>query len=440
MKKLIGFWITVILCQAGLMAQQNDTIRWDLATAIVYAKEHNIQIRTLRLNQDLSQQDLLQARAARYPNLSGSATQSYTNSRNTDPVVGGFQTQAKMAGNYGLNSSWTLYRGGYLNYDVQSKNLLLQSDNLATQMVENDVTLQVTQAYLNILLAKETIVYVQDQVNTSKAQYEQGRIRYDLGSIAKKDLLQLEAQAAGDEYNLVNAQNQYRQNIVTLKQLLQLPTSTAFAPLEPDTLIVEQAVPSLAEAQRIALQNRPEVENAEVLLKVAEIELDKARTGFRPSLSLGGAVSTGYSDNQETKYFGQLNDNLFQRFGLTLSVPIFDNRITRSNVQRSKILINQAKLSLTDTRTILEQQIEQAYIALLNAHGQYKAATVQMRANQEAYAISLEQQRLGAINTVDLLVQRNLYIQSVQNYIQAKYNTVLNFKIYNFYMGIPVTL
>jgi outer membrane protein len=252
--------------------------------------------------------------------------------------------------------------------------------------------------------------------------------------------VQLQAQAASDEYNLVTAKNQYRQNIVTLKQLLQLPSSTQFLPVQPDTLIVEQAVPSLAEAQRIAVQNRPEIDNGEVLVRLAEVELEKARSGQKPTISVGGSLSTGYSDNQDIKYIEQINNNFFQRFGVTLSLPIFDNRTTKTSVERSKILIQQAKVSLSQTRTLLDQQIEQAYIALMNAEGQYSAATVQFQANTEAYNISLEQLKLGAITTVDLLVQRNLYIQSVQNYIQAKYNAVMNFKIYQFYMGIPVTL
>ena len=148
----------------------------------------------------------------------------------------------------------------------------------------------------------------------------------------------------------------------------------------------------------------------------------------------------GYSDNQNLKYFNQINNNLFQRLGVTLSVPIFDNRINKTNVERSKILIDQARLVLEQTRTVLNQQIEQAYISVLNAQAQYKSADTEFQANREAYNISLEQLRLGAINTVDFLVQRNLYVQSLQNFMQAKYNSVLNAKIYEFYMGQPVTL
>ena len=417
-----------------------SVVHWDLATAIAYAKEKNIQVNIVRLDEKLSEQDLLLARAARYPNLSGSATQSITHSGNTNPVVGGFQTQSNLAGNYSVNSAWTVYRGGYLNYDVKSKGLQLQAADLNVAVAQNDITLQITQAYLNILLSSESISYIQQLATTSQAQYEQGKTRYNAGSISKKDLLQLEAQAATDQYNLVNAQNQYRQNVITLKQILQLPITAEFRPVVPDTLIANQAVPSLLDAQRIAYQNRPEIKYNEMQIQIAETELQKARSGYKPTVSLGGSVSTGYSDNQNVKYFNQVNDNLYERLGATLSVPIFNNRINKTNVERSKILIDQARLTLEQTRTTLSQQLEQAYTSVLNAQAQYKSANIELAANREAYNISEEQLRFGAINMVDLLVQRNLYIQSLQNFIEAKYNSVLNIKIYEFYMGQPIAL
>lgn len=430
----------------SLFSQAQDTsyitssVQWDLAQAIAYARQNNLQVNIVRLNEQLSAQDLLLARAARYPDLAGVATQSFTHSGNTNPVVGGFQTQSSLAGNYGISSNWTLYRGGYLNYDVRSKNLQLEASNLNTQVTQNDITLQITQAYLNILLAKEGIGYAEELSKSSQAQYEQGKIRYTAGSISKKDLLQLEAQAASDDYTLVNAQNQYRQNILVLKQILQLPTTTDFKPVVPDTLIVQRAIPSLLEAQQIATQNRPEVRYNQKQIEIAETELQKARAGYMPTISVGGALSTGYSDNQDIKYFNQVNNNLYQRLGVTLSVPIFDNRVNKTNVEKSKILIDQARLTLDQTKTVLNQQIEQAYIATLNAQAQFKSADAEFQANREAYNISLEQLRLGAITMVDLLVQRNLYVQSLQNFIQAKYNSILNTKIYEFYMGQPISL
>ncbi|MFI5187078.1 MAG: TolC family protein [Chitinophagales bacterium] len=444
MKKNLFLYTGFIIISSTLKAQDTSFItsivKWDLASTIEYAKQNNIQVNIIRLDERLGEQDLLLARASKYPNLSGTATQSFTHSGNTNPVVGGFQTQSSLAGNYSLSSSWTVYQGGYLNYNIKSKGLQVQAANLNVTVAQNDITLQITQAYLNILLAEENIVYSQELVKSSQAQYEQGKTRFDAGSISKKDLLQLQAQTAGDEYNLVSAQNQYRQNVLTLKQILQLPTTTDFQPIIPDTLIAQQAIPSLIQAQRIAMQNRPEIKYNELQIQVAEVEEQKARAGYKPSINIGGSISTGYSDNQSTKYFSQLNDNLYQRLGATLAVPIFNNRITKTNVERSKILIDQAKLTLEQTKTTLNQQIEQAYISVLNAQAQYRSADTEFQANREAYTISLEQLKLGAINTVDLLVQRNLYVQSLQNFIQAKYNSILNTKIYEFYMGQPITL
>ncbi|HEY2722315.1 MAG TPA: TolC family protein, partial [Chitinophagaceae bacterium] len=280
----------------------------------------------------------------------------------------------------------------------------------------------------------------QELAKASKAQYDQGKIRYDAGGMAKKDLLQLQAQAATDQYNLVSSQNQYRQNILTLKQILQFPTTTDFQPVVPDTLMAQQAIPSLLEAQRIALQNRPEIKYNELEIQVANAELEKARAGYKPSISLGGSLSTGYSDNQSVKYFNQIGDNFYQRLGATLAVPIFNNRVTKTNIERSKILIDQAKLNLEQIKTTLNQEIEQAYISVLNTQAQYRSADTELQANRDAYNISLEQLRLGAITTVDLLVQRNLYVQSLQNFIQAKYNAILNTKIYEFYIGQPINL
>lgn len=439
--------ITIIICcllvymSKGLAQDSLKQIhQWTLQECLDYAKQNNIQLNNLRLTEKSTEQDLLLSKAARQPNLNGSVTQSFTNSKNANPVIGGFQTQSSFAGNYSLNSSLTIYNGGYINNDIKQKDLLQQSAGLNVDQTQNDISLQVTQAFLNILLSKENIIYLQDLVNTSQAQQLQGQQRFDAGSIAKKDLVQLQAQTANDKYTLVTAQNALRQNTLTLKQLLQLPSDTTFEIQAPDTLIAKQMYASLSEAQSAALQTRPEVKNSMLGIDIAQLDLEKARAGLRPTLSLGGSLSTGYSDNQSTKYFTQLDNNFFQRVGLTLSIPIFNNRITKTNVEKAKISIDQAKLSLKDTKTVLSQAVEQAYINVLNAQSQYDAALEELKAAQESYRIANEQLKLGAIATVDLIQQKNLYVQAMQSYVQAKYNAVLYVKIYEFYTGQAINL
>ncbi len=436
---LIG---AVFLCSGVLHAQ--DTLqqvrKWSLQDCIEYAKRNNIQINNLRLTKKSTEQDFLLAKAARDPTLSGTVTQSFTNSKNANPVIGGFQTQSSFAGNYSLNSSVTLYNAGYITNDIKQKDLLERSADLNVQQAQNDITLQVTQAYLNILLTKENILYLQDLVNTSLAQQQQGQQRFNAGSIARKDLVQLQAQTATDKYTLATAQNALRQNTLVLKQLLQLPSETNFDVASPDTLITKQLVSSLREAQETAMLTRPEVKNGQLGIETAQLALDKAKAGSKPTLGLAGSLSTGYSDNQSEKYFNQLDNNFYQRLGLTLSIPIFNNRIAKTNIEKSKIGIDEAKLSLQNTKTVLSQAIEQTYINVLNAQNQYDAAQEQLKSAQESYRIANEQLRLGAIATVDLVQQKNLYVQAMQSFIQAKYNTVLYAKIYEFYMNQPITL
>ena len=424
---------------------QDTTLRilpdkWTLENCIQYAKTNNISVNSLRLTEHSTEQDLLQAKASRLPSVSGAVSQNLVNSKNANPVVGGFQTQANFSSNYSVNSSMILYNGGYITNDIKSKNLSVQSANLSVNEAENEITLSITQAFLNILLAKENIVYLQDLLNTSQSQLKQGQQLFNAGSMSRKDFVQLEAQTANDQYNLISAQNNYRLNVVTLKQVLQLPASYDFNVNEPDSITVETAVPSLAEAQNAAQQVRPEVKNGQVGLQIAQVELDKTRAATRPTVSLGAGLSTGYSDNQPSKYFSQIDNNFYQTVGVSIGIPIFSRRVNKTNIEKSKIQVDQAKLSLLNTKTVLNQQVEQAYINLQNAQAQYDAAGVQAKTSEESYKITSEQLRLGSINLVELQQQKSLYVQAMQAYLQAKYTAVLNYKIYEFYTGDPVTL
>ncbi|MDR3714235.1 MAG: TolC family protein [Puia sp.] len=421
-------------------AHKTSSVVWDLQACLAYAQKNNIQINTLRLSAQTSEQAYLLSKAARLPNLSASLGQTATHSTNANPVVGGFQTQSTMAGSYSVNSAVTLYEGGYLRDDIRQKNLELQSANLNILQSENDITLQITQAYLNILLAKENLVYVRDLVNSTTAQVEQGRKEYDAGSIARNAYIELQAQLATDKYTLVTAQNAVRQNKLTLKQLLQLPISDTLDIAQPDTVIALEAVPALDQVESAALQNRPEIRNGQLGIDISRYTLAKARAGYLPTLTAAGSLSSGYSNNQSIDYFQQVDNNFFQRIGLTLSIPIFTNRANKTNVENAKIGIAQSRLTLLNVQTTLSQSIEQAYINVLNAQSQYDAALEQLEANREGFRIAGVQLSAGAVNLVDYLQQKTLYVQAFQAYIQAKYNAALSIRIYDFYMGIAIKI
>jgi outer membrane protein len=441
----ITVFVVIWMSLAGLTRAQDSTspghpARWDLQTCLDYATKNNIQLNLLRLSEKNAEQAYLLSRAARQPTLTGTVPITYTHSKNANPVVGGFQTQSSFAQSFNLGSSMTIYNGGYINQDIRQKNLEIQSANLAVLQSVNNITLEIVQDYLQILLAKENVVYVQDLVKTSIAQVDQGKKEYDAGSIAKNAYIELQAQLATDRYNLVTAQNSVRQNKLLLKQLLQLPYQDSFDVVNPDTIVSKEAVPTLDTVVAVALRDRPEVKSAVIGIDISRYDLSKAKTGYLPLLTASAQLSTGYSNNSTDDYTRQLDNNFFQQVGLNLSIPIFTKRSVKTAVEEAKIEVEESKLDLLNTQTVLAQSIEQAYINVINAQGQYDAAVEELRANQETFRIAGEQLKVGASDIVDYLQQKTLYTQAFQAYVQAKYNAALSIKIYDFYMGIAVKL
>jgi outer membrane protein len=422
------------------------TINWDLVKCIEYAKKNNIQINLLRLSQLTSQQQYLLAKAARLPSLSGTASQNFEhaktnggNSNNNSFTTGGTGSGFTASGSYGLNSSVTLYNGNYINNSILQANLSVQSANLNIVQQENDITLQITQAYLAILLDKENIIYDTDLVNTAQAQVKLEQQRYNVGSVARYALIQLQAQQSTDQYTLVNAKNTERGDLLTLKQLLLLPSDVNFDIAKPDTIVPTDTITAFHTVEDIALKNRPEVKNSELGVKIAQYGVAEARAGYLPTLAAGASLNSGYLSNQGS-FPNQINNNFNQQLGFTLNVPIFTKRVVKTQVEEAKIAVDEAQLDLKNTRITLSQTVERAYINVENAQSQYNAALEEYNYSKESYRIASEQLKVGVANTVDFLLQKNLFIQAQQAFIQAKYNELLTLKIYDFYRGVPIKL
>jgi outer membrane protein len=417
---------------------QNLPAKWNLQDCLDYAIKNNITINTFRLSQRSTDQDLLLAKAGSQPNLVGSASENLTYQRSV--TSGGVYSKRKVieSGNYGLASSATIYQGGFIRKNVREKQLLTEAAGLDILQQENDLTLNVTQAFLNILIARENIIYLQDLVSTSGEQVKQARQKYDVGTIALKDLAQLQAQNANDKYSLITAQNTHRQYIISLKQLLQLPSAVSLEVQEPDTLITKALIPDLSEVQQQALATRPEVKISDKDLDIARLDLQLAKTGYLPTLNGVGTLNANHSGSGGI--LQQLDNSFYAQIGLSLSVPIFTRRVVKTNVEKAKIQIEQAQLDQKNTKNSLSLTVEQAYVNVVNAQGQYDAAVEQLTANKETYRIANEQLKIGAVTTVDYLIQKNLYTQAYQQYVQAKYNAALTIRIYDFYRGVPIKL
>lgn len=419
--------------------------KWSIEECFKYAAEHNIEVNALKLTEQSSVQDVYAAKGSKIPSLSASAGNFFTNGKNDIAGNGNFQNQLTSGGTYSVNSSVVLWNANFIKNNIQQKDLVQQSAKLSIQQSLNNVTLLITRDYLAVLLAKENLKYILDLVSTSEAKLKQGQQLYDAGSIPKNNVLQLQAQLASDKYLLVQTQNDIRQNILALKQLLQLPSETDFDVVVPTTINIFALLPSLHNAQQAALDNFPDIKIGQLGVAISKLGIDKAKAGFKPTLSANGALASGYTSVltnasfSQKDYFSQLDTNFYQRIGFNLSVPIFSNHSNKANLEKATISFKQANLNLENNQLVLSQEVEQAYLNATNAQQAYEAADVQLKAVTETYRILNEQFKLGGINSFDLLQQRNQYVQAVQAYTQAKYSVVLQQKIYEFYMGNTIS-
>ncbi|TDO20779.1 TolC family protein [Pedobacter duraquae] len=444
MLKISFKFLTVTCCMFFVCKSygQDTTARpiakiWDLAACLQYAKEHNITLRSLKLDLETARQNQLLAKAAVLPDLYGSASQSVNHYNQATGTNG---NNLNYSGSYGVSSAWTLFQGGYLKTNIKQQELLVQSSSLSIMETANSVDLQIAQAYLNILVDKESIIYNKDLVTTSTAQLEQIKRQFAAGSVAKKDVAQFEAQLATDKFNLNAAENAERNDKIALRTILQLPALREFDVVKPDTLSNATSTISLNTLQDYALANRPEVKNAELGTQIADLALSKAKSGYLPTLSLGAGVGTSYARDPSYNAFRQFDNNFYQQAGLTLSIPIFTKRQNKTNVSLAKIQVEQSKLTLENTKSTLALTTESAYNNMQNATSQYAAAAEQVKYNQELYRIANQELKVGVLNAVDFYQQRNLYVQATQSFIQAKYNAALAAKIYEFYYGVPFKL
>lgn len=430
------FFLILLFKTLEIFAQTNNyPSSWTLENCIEYAKENNISINSLRLSKNSAEQDLLQAKEAKYPNLSGTVSQGLFALNGSD----GLHINSAQSQSIGANSSMTLYHAGYIRNNESSKNLLVQMADLSVQEAQNNITLSITQAYLNILMTEENIIALEEILKTTQTQMKQGDQFYKAGNISKLNYLQIQAQVAQDEYNLTAAQNNLRTNIVNLKQILQLPSNYDFQIVKPENIAVDENLKSLSEVQNLAQNQRPEVKYGELNIENSNTNLKMTQASILPTLNLTGNISTNYNYNNGN-YFSQLGNNFYLPIGLSLGIPIYNNRIYKTAIEKSKIEIEQANLDLLNTKTVLNQQIEQSYINLQNSLSQYEAASKQMNLNKQSYDIVNAQMKIGSIDYVQLQQQRLAYIQSIQNYLQVKYSAVLNKQIYEFYAGNPINI
>ena len=437
--------------ETAIGTQQQDSTQtlpaqWNLQACIDYALQQNITIRKNRLNAKSAEVDVKTARAALFPSLTASVSQRIVNRPNsqTNTIIDGdnitsSQSKTSYNGSYGIDANWTLYNGSKRLNTLKQQRMNNRIAELGVAESENTIEESITQIYVQILYAAEAVKVNEATLDVSRAECERARALLAAGSIARSDLAQLEAQVSTDKYQLVTAQATLQDYKLQLKQLDGEKEMTLYIPTLGDENVLSP-LPSKTDVYRSALTLRPEIEAGRLNVKASELDIDIARSGYIPPISLSAGIGSTNTNGNDFTFGEQIKQNWNNSLGVTVSVPIFNNRQTKSAVQKAKIQKQNSELDLLDNQKNLYKTIEGLWLDANSAQQRYVAAIEKLRSTQTSYDLIQEQFNLGMKNTVELLTEKNNLLNAQQETLQAKYMAILNTQLLKFYQGEQITL
>ena len=430
----------------GAQAQK----KWTLADCINYATENNITLKQARLKKQSANEDSHQAASAFLPSLSASTNQSggYRPWQDagittvTNGTVNSKVDKHYYNGSYGLNANWTVWNGGQRINNFRLSRVTEQQAELAIDETANTIQEKITQLYVQILYMTEAINVNRQNLETSKKNEERGQQMAEVGKMSKADVAQLTAQRAADEYNIIESMGQLANYKLQLKQLLEITDTAPFEIAVPKTTD-EHALVNIPEFMKVyenALDHRPEIKSALLGLKSGDLQIKIAKAGWRPSISMSGGVSTSTNSLSDSGYGKQLKTNFDATLGFGVTMPILDNRKTKTAVNKAKIAREQAQLDLWDKEKQLYSTIEGFWLDARTNQQKFRYATATVESEQQSYDLLQEQFNLGLKNIVELMSGKDKLLKAKQDQLQSKYVTILALQMLVFYQGGPIAL
>ena len=450
MNKKVLTLILVIVTATSTNAMAQNIKKWSLRQCIDYAMDNNIQLQKSKISENVAETELKQAKAGLLPNLSGSMTQSLSYrpfQKSSSNFVNGSITSNSsnktiQNGSYGINANWTVWNGGINTNSIKSKQKDLEITRLESMQQANSIQEQITQLYVQILYSSDAVKVNKEINKKDSIAYVQGQEMLKAGKLSRSDLQQLKAAVSESGYAVVNSITQVRNYKLQLKQLLELQPGEEFdiTPISTDERLVTSTIPDKMDVYSTALASRPEIISGKYNIESSELQLKIAKAGYMPTVSLTGGIGDNHMTGTNENFGNQMKYNLSGSVGLTLSIPIFDNRQTKSAVQKAKLQRETSMLNLLDEQKNLYKAIEGLWLDANTAQQRYVAAQEKLRSTQTSYELVSEQFNMGMKNTVELLTEKNNLLSAQQETLQAKYMAILNAQLLKFYQGEEIQL
>lgn len=477
MKRILLLFFVVLLSFSSRAQIDTTARKWTLREIIDYAIAHNLTVKRSNYAVETGEINYRQSKAVMLPTLNASGSQGYNWGRNIDPTTNVFTEERIESANISANSSLLLWNGFRLFYSMKQSDVELDALNQDMIKSRNDVILNVITLYLNVVFNKELYSVAQFQLKSSQEQWARTKRLSDAGSVPLGDVLNLDAQVATNEVNVIQQENALNLSLLQLKQALQLPSFTPMDVELPQIDVENELVTKSAEEIfEIATMSMPEIKAAELRKKSASYFLRSTKGSLYPRLSLNASYSSVYSDQRTQvdldgpvtvqtvpvgyvggsldpvfrdvsvpttyvpSYINQFQDNRGANLGFSLQIPIFNGLQTRSAIQRAAINRDIADINLLETKNSLRQLVETAYNNAQAAIKTYQSTEKQVRARDEAFRMTKQRYGLGGVNFVDYQIAENNLFQAQSDLLRAKYDFIFRKKVLDFYQGLPLGL
>lgn len=420
-----------------------------LENCISLALKNNLTIQRATLNAELAEQDLVGAKGQHLPSVNLFLNSDLNFGRTIDPFTNTFATDEVRSDAYGIQGRWDVFSGATRYNRYKQANMNVLASRYDSDKARNDVSLNVTSSYLQILFNKELLRIAEQQVNLTKSQVKRSKQFVQAGRISKGELLETEAQLAREELNVVTASNNLDLAKLRLLLVMRADSIEDFTVQTPNKN-VDELVGTGATSSFIyykALESLPEIKSAEIKYEASSKGLNAEKGRISPTLSLRGSVGSGYSGKNidfvtgETKDFGtQVSDNFNQSIGVSITMPILNSLSTHTAVSRAKVTREIRELELEQAKNQVNETVKQAYMDFNAAKKKYQANVKAVEATRESFKYASKRFEVGNTNAVEFNQAKTNLARAEADLIQAKYDYLFKFKILEFYQGKPLSL
>lgn len=423
-----------------------DTVTMDLKECMRYAVEHSTKMRIQQADNRDAQIDRRDAILAAFtPTVDGSTYAYFNFGRSIDPETNVYTLTTSFHNGYSLSAGMYLFNGFQAVNNLKITKTAQQMGLTKEQQTRDQICLATMEAYCNVLYYTELEKALKEQVATAEKSLQLASKQEQLGQKSHADVVQMQSDLAGLQYQLTTCHNNFNNAFTTLKDVMFWPVEQ---PMKVDGSIAQKALlmDELVDAKSMvthAQHTLPAVLLAEGTMKNARLALKTARWKLLPTLSLYGGWSSSYFTYPgevgyvPTPYLDQIKNNRGEYVQLSMSIPIFDRLSKHANIAKKKNAYDRAIADYDQALRDVEAEVLRAVNDHDGAADALRQAETRAALQKEAFSLNGKRFEQGLISSIEYQTASNNYLNALAEQLNARLQYFIKNSVVSYYRGTP---